>query len=97
MTLIKFDTDQITAIASSTLAHQGQWDAIWEGVRTKLTGVVSEALDVATGMSLEERSARYHQKTSIYSQQLMARATATSQVGMVAQQTNAAMVKALTG
>lgn len=97
MTLIKFDTEQISAIASATLAHQGEWDAIWQDVKTKLSGVVSDALDAATGMSLEERSARYSQKTSMYTQQLMSRAAATSQVASIAEQTNIAMVKTLTG
>ena len=45
MTTIAFNTEQIAEIAASAQAHQGEWDAIWNGVQAKLSGVVSEALD----------------------------------------------------
>lgn len=97
MSLIYFNTAQIVDIASATQTHRGEWDAIWNGVRAKLSGVVGEALDAATGMSLEERSVRYHQKTDIYTQQLLARAQATSKIAQIAEETGYAMVKTLSG
>lgn len=97
MTTIAFNTEQITEIAASTQAHQGEWDAIWNGVQAKLSGVVSEALDALTGSSLQERTTSYQQKTAIYTQQLMARAQATSNIAAIAEQTGYSMVKTLTG
>lgn len=97
MNLIHFNTQQIADIASATQAHRGEWDAIWNGVRAKLAGVVGEALDAATGMSLDERSMRYHQKTDLYTQQLHARAQATNKIAQIAEETGHAMVKTLMG
>ncbi|WP_153505634.1 hypothetical protein [Cumulibacter manganitolerans] len=97
MSVIAFDTEQISAIAAATAAHQGEWDAIWAGVQARLGGVVSEALDVLTGAGLQERTARYQQKTALYTQQLAARAQATSTIAAIAEQTGYAMVKALSG
>ena len=97
MSVISFDTAQIAEIAASTQAHQGEWDAIWNGVQSKLGGVVSEALDALTGASLQDRTVSYQQKTSLYTQQLAARAQATSNVASIAEQTGYAMVKTLSG
>lgn len=97
MTVIAFDTEQIADIASATQAHRAEWDGIWNAVRAKLGAVVSEALDVATGLSLEDRTVSYHQKSDLYTQQLLARAQATSTIGQIAEDTAVAMVKALTG
>lgn len=97
MTTIAFNTEQIAEIAASAQAHQGEWDAIWNGVQAKLSGVVSEALDALTGSSLQERTASYQQKTAIYTQQLIARAQATSNIAAIAEQTGYSMVKTLTG
>lgn len=97
MPVIAFNTEQIADIANATHAHRGEWDAIWNGVRAKLGAVVDEALDAATGLSLQDRTIGYHQKSDLYTQQLLARAQATSTVGQIAEQTGYAMVKTLTG
>ena len=97
MSVIAFNTEQIVDIASATQAHQGEWDAIWQGVAAKLGGVVSDALDVLTGSSLQERTTSYHQKTALYTQQLLARAQATSNIAMIAEQTSSSMIKTLSG
>lgn len=97
MSYIAFDTGQIADIATATQAHRGEWDAIWNGVRAKLAGVVGEALDAATGLSLQERSMTYHRKSDLYSQQLVSHAQATAQIGQIAEQAGYAMVKTLGG
>ncbi|WP_106848893.1 hypothetical protein [Blastococcus sp. Marseille-P5729] len=97
MSVIAFNTEQIADIAAATQAHQGEWDAIWNGVQNKLGGVVSDALDALTGSSLQERTFSYQQKTAVYTQQLMARAQATSNIATIAEQTGYSMVKTLSG
>lgn len=97
MSVIAFNTEQIHDIAASTQAHQGEWDAIWNGVRSKLGGVISEALDALTGSSLQERTASYQQKTALYTQQLVARSQATTNIATIAEQTSYSMVKTLSG
>lgn len=97
MSVIAFNTEQIADIANATQAHRGEWDAIWNGVRAKLGAVISEALDAATGLSLEDRTMSYHQKSDLYTQQLLTRAQATSTIGQIAEQTGYAMVKTLAG
>lgn len=97
MSVIAFDTEQITAIAAATAAYQTEWDAIWKSVETRLGGVVSDALDALTGAGLQERAAGYHQKTAMYTQQLTARAQATGHIAAIAEQTGYSMVKTLSG
>lgn len=97
MPVIAFNTEQITEIATATQAHRAEWDSIWNAVKTKLGSVVGEALDAATGCSLEDRTTSYHQKSDLYAQQLLARAQATSTIGQIAEETGAAMIKTLTG
>ncbi|WP_134323911.1 hypothetical protein [Cumulibacter soli] len=97
MPLIAFNTEHIADIANATQAHRSEWDAIWNGVRSKLGDVISEALDAATGLSLDERTVSYHQKSDLYTQQLLARAQATASIGQIAQDTGIAMVKTLSG
>lgn len=97
MSVIAFDTEQISDIAAATQAHQGEWDAIWHGVQNKLGGVVSDALDALTGSSLQERTISYQQKSALYTQQLQARAQATSTIATIAEQTGYSMVKTLSG
>ncbi|MFD9888498.1 hypothetical protein ACFWY9_04110 [Amycolatopsis sp. NPDC059027] len=88
---IEFRVEDIHQIATSTRAHQAEWDNIWNTVKTRLSGVVSQALDAATGSSLEERSAEYHRKTQVYNQQLQAQQHAVGRVGDIAEETNVSM------
>lgn len=97
MSVIAFNTEQIAEIANATQAHRAEWDAIWSAVKAKLGGVVADALDAATGCSLEDRTMSYHQKSDLYTQQLLARAHTTSTIGQIAEETGYAMVKTLTG
>lgn len=97
MALIEFDTEQIAQLASTTLAHQQQWDEIWNGVRNRISATVSSDLDALTGLSLQERSQNYATKTIQYVQLLQARAGATSRIGSIASETNAQMAKVMRG
>lgn len=94
---IEFRTDEVSAIARATVGHEAEWDRIWNGVKTRLSGVVSEALDAQTGSSLEERSARYHQRTQQYQGQLQTQAGAVDRVGQIATEGNQAMRNTIAG
>jgi hypothetical protein len=94
---LEFNTSEIHRIAAATRGHQAQWDQIWNTVRTRLSGVVSAALDAQTGASLEERSTEYHRKTELYNQQLLSQQTAVTNVGDIATETNQHMVRTISG
>ena len=40
---LKFETDQIASLSSQTMAHQAQWDEIWNGVKSRLSATAAEA------------------------------------------------------
>lgn len=92
---IEFRTDDVSAIARATLGHEAEWDRIWNGVKTRLSSTVSEALDALTGSSLEERSALYHQRTQQYQTQLQTQAGAVDQVGRIATDGNQLMSRVI--
>jgi hypothetical protein len=95
--LIEFRTGEITTIGSQTLGQQSEWDAIWERCRSRISATASEALDNATGSSLAERSAEYHRRSAMYSQNVGAQGQAVNQIGSIATETNANMVRAIRG
>jgi hypothetical protein len=90
---IEFNTEDIARVASATKGHEAEWNRIWEGVRSKLSGVVSEALDAATGASLDERTAEYHRKTTQYTADLQAQQNAVTNIGNIAVDTNRNMIR----
>ena len=90
--LIEFQTGQIADIGSQTLNQKSQWDAIWESTRARISATASEALDVATGSSLQERNDEYHRKSALYSQNVQQQGQAVNQIGSIASETNARMV-----
>ncbi|WP_433220627.1 hypothetical protein ACQP00_18350 [Dactylosporangium sp. CS-047395] len=94
---IEFKNEDIATIASVTGNSQADWDRIWEGVRSKLTGVVSEALDALTGASLEDRTARYHQRTAQYTADLNSQKMAVHNVGSISSDTNQQMSRVIAG
>ena len=79
--LIEFQTGQIADIGSQTLNQKSQWDAIWESTRARISATASEALDVATGSSLQERNDEYHRKSALYSQNVQQQGQAVNQIG----------------
>ena len=94
---IEFRTEDISQIAQVTLNSQSQWDQIWEGVRSRLSGVVSEALDALTGASLDDRTQRYHQRTQLYTADLTGQHNAVRNVGDIATDTNQQMTRVIAG
>jgi hypothetical protein len=94
---IEFKNEDIVNIASVTKSSQADWDRIWEGVRSKLTGVVSEALDALTGSSLEDRTARYHQRTAQYTADLNSQQVAVNNVASISADTNQQMSRVIAG
>ncbi|WP_433062461.1 hypothetical protein [Dactylosporangium sp. CS-033363] len=94
---IEFKNEDISTIANVTRNSQADWDRIWEGVRGKLTGVVSEALDALTGASLEDRTARYHQRTAQYTADLNSQHLAVNNVGSISADTNQQMSRVIAG
>jgi hypothetical protein len=94
---IEFNTDEIARVAQATQGSQADWDRIWDGVKTKLSRTVSEALDALTGSSLEERSAQYHQKTVQYTSQLQNQMKAVQNIGNIATDTNQQMSRVISG
>ncbi|WP_426512637.1 hypothetical protein ACPPVO_19575 [Dactylosporangium sp. McL0621] len=94
---IEFKNEDIVSIASVTKNSQADWDRIWEGVRSKLTGVVSEALDALTGSSLEDRTARYHQRTAQYTADLNSQQVAVNNVASISADTNQQMSRVIAG
>ncbi|RSM79369.1 hypothetical protein DMH04_31960 [Kibdelosporangium aridum] len=97
MTYIEFKNEDIARIAQATQGSQQEWDRVWEGVRSKLSATVSEALDALTGSSLEERSSQYHQKTQQYTGQLQSQMNAVRNVGNIAVDTNQQMSRVIRG
>jgi hypothetical protein len=94
---IEFKNEDIVNIASVTKSSQADWDRIWEGVRSRLTGVVSEALDALTGSSLEDRTARYHQRTAQYTADLNSQQVAVNNVASISADTNQQMSRVIAG
>jgi hypothetical protein len=94
---IEFKNEDIVNIATVTKNSQADWDRIWEGVRGKLTGVVSEALDALTGASLEDRTTRYHQRTAQYTADLNSQQVAVNNVASISADTNQQMSRVIAG
>jgi len=95
--LIEFQTGQIADIGSQTLNQRSQWDAIWQSTRGRISATASEALDVATGSSLQERNDEYHRKSALYTQNVQQQGQAVNQIGSIATETNARMVSTIRG
>lgn len=94
---LKFDTEQIAAIAKATQSHQAQWDEIWNGVKSRLSATAAEALSQEPGGSLEQRTMEYHRKTQIYNEQLQTQAGAVAKVGNTATDYNQRMTQVIAG
>lgn len=94
---LKFDTEQIAAIAKATQGHQAQWDEIWNGVKSRLSSTAAEALSQEPGGSLEQRTMEYHRKTQQYTEQLMTQSTAVGKVGSTATEYNNKMTSVIAG
>ena len=95
--LIEFRTGEIDTIGSQTIGQQSEWDAIWERCRSRISATASEALDAATGTSLEERNAEYHKRSATYSGNVGAQGQAVNQISAIARETNTNMVRAMRG
>ena len=95
--LIEFQTGPIADIGSQTLNQQQQWDAIWDSTRARISATAADALDVATGSSLQERSDEYHRKSLAYTQNVQQQGQAVNQIGDIASDTNARMVSTIRG
>ena len=95
--LIEFQTGPIADIGSQTLNQKAVWDGIWESTKARISATAAEALDAATGSSLEERGQEYHRKSVAYSQQVQQQGTAVNQIGGIATATNARMVSTIRG
>jgi preprotein translocase subunit SecD len=94
---IEFKNEDIVSIANVTRNSQADWDRIWEGVRSRLSGVVSEALDALTGSSLEDRTAKYHQRTQQYTADLNSQHVAVNNVASISADTNQQMSRVISG
>lgn len=95
--LIEFRTGEISNIGSQTLSQQGEWDAVWERCRSRISATASEALDTHTGSSLEERNQEYHRKSALYSQNVGQQGQAVNRIGTIATETNASMARTIRG
>jgi hypothetical protein len=95
--LIEFKTGPIGDIGSQTLNQSAVWDGIWESTKARISATAAEALDAATGSSLEERSQEYHRKSVLYGQNVQQQGTAVNQIGTIATETNARMVSTIRG
>jgi hypothetical protein len=95
--LIEFQTGPIADIGRQTLNQQQQWDSIWESTRARISATAAEALDVATGSSLQQRSDEYHRKSVLYTQNVGQQGQAVNQIGTIASETNAQMVSTIRG
>jgi hypothetical protein len=95
--LIEFRTSEIGTIGATTLSQQGEWDAVWERCRTKISATAAEALDQYTGSSLQERNMEYHRKSALYSQNVLQQGQAVNQIGAIATETNANMARTIRG
>lgn len=94
---IEFQTGQIADIAQSTQGSQAEWDRVWNDVRSRLSNVVSQALDALTGSSLEDRNQRYHQRTQAYTADLTGQQVAVRSIGDIAVDTNQQMTRVIGG
>jgi hypothetical protein len=94
---IEFKNESIGDIAAITNTQQGQWDEIWNGVRTRLSGLVSDALDALTGSSLDDRSAQYHQKSQQYSSDMNLQHVAMNNIRSISEETNNNMARVIAG
>ena len=95
--LIEFQTGPIADIGSQTLNQKAVWDGIWESTKARISATAAEALDAATGSSLEERGQEYHRKSVAYSQQVQQQGTAVNHIGGIATETYARMVSTIRG
>jgi hypothetical protein len=95
--LIEFQTEGIAGIGATTVGQQAEWDAVWDRCRSRISATASEALDQATGSSLEERNQEYHQKSAAYSQNVGQQGRAVNQIGDIATETNQNMVRTIRG
>jgi hypothetical protein len=95
--LIEFQTGGIADIGSQTLNQKSVWDGIWENTKAQISATAAEALDAATGSSLEERSAEYHRKSTAYGQNVQQQGQAVNQIGSIATETNTRMVNTIRG
>jgi len=95
--LIEFQTGGIDAIANQTMNQQQQWDDVWNRCRSRISSTASEALDNATGSSLEERNQEYHRRSAQYSQNVGQQGKAVQQISNIATDTNQNMVKTIRG
>jgi hypothetical protein len=95
--LIEFQTGPIGDIGSQTMNQKAVWDGIWESTRARISATAAEALDAATGSSLDERGQEYHRKCTLYSQNVQQQGQAVNQIGSIATETNARMVSTIRG
>ena len=95
--LIEFQTGAISDIGSQTVAQQGEWDAVWDRCRSRISATAAEALDNATGASLETRNQEYHRRSAQYSQTVAQQGQAVNQIGNIATETNQNMVNTIRG
>lgn len=94
---IEFKNEDIGNIASTTRTSQSEWDDLWNSVKTRLGSVVSEALDALTGSSLEDRSARYHQRTQQYTSDMNLQHVAMTNIQNISAETNTSMARTIAG
>jgi hypothetical protein len=94
---IEFKNEDIANISQVTQGSQADWDRIWNDVRTRLSGVVSAALDALTGSSLEDRTTRYHQRTQQYTADLNSQHLAVRNIGTISADTNVQMSRVIAG
>ena len=95
--VLKFDTEQIAAIASATTGYQQRWDDIWNRVRSRLSATAAQALSREPGGSLDHRTALYHRSTELYNEQLQRQASAVQRVGHTATDYNHRMTRVIAG
>lgn len=93
--LIEFQTGPIGDIGSQTMNQKAVWDEIWNSTRAQISATAANALDAATGVSLEERNTQYNNRSTQYSQNVQLQGQAVNQIGTIATETNAAMVRAM--
>lgn len=95
--LIEFLTNDIADIGTRTVNQQQQWDQIWENTRQRLAATAADALDGATGATLQERNDEYHRRSALYTQNLQQQGNVVNQIGSIATDTNARMVQTIRG
>jgi preprotein translocase subunit SecD len=94
---IEFKNEDIGNIASTTRTSQSEWDDLWTTVKTQLGTVVSDALDALTGSSLEDRSARYHQRSQQYTSDINLQHVAMTNIQNISAETNTSMSRVIAG